>query len=396
MMRWLLSAAAVLVVVIAGLGALVALSPVTASRLLWPAIEAFVLRHEFIGMTSDGTIERGLFHLEETGVSTEAEMTAANRLIETLSPPQQQALLFEVDDLEWRRWANIHISHRQGVGLLDMDRNQQGAATGLLGASLSKKGFATAENIIKLEGHLADLKDNHVEYGEGRYWFTVMGEPSREEPWGWQVDGHHLVINYFVLGDQVVATPMFMGSEPTRAADSRFGPLSVFEEETDRGLALVNSLDENQRSMAIIEQNKTGNNARGELFQDNATVPYEGILLKDLSEESQTLARELIRTFIGRLKEPRMRVKLEEIEQYWSKTYFAWIGQTSEDGVFYYRIHSPVVMIEYDHQMPVALDGPDEPTRSHVHTVIRTPNGNDYGKDLLRQHLAAHPHQAPR
>ena len=31
---------------------------------------------------------------------------------------------------------------------------------------------------------------------------------------------------------------------------------------------------------------------------------------------------------------------------------------------------------------------------NHIHTVVRTPNGNDYGKDLLRQHLEQykHPH----
>ncbi len=34
----------------------------------------------------------------------------------------------------------------------------------------------------------------------------------------------------------------------------------------------------------------------------------------------------------------------------------------------------------------------DVPTRQHIHVVVRTPNGNDYGKDLLRQHLEAHPH----
>jgi hypothetical protein len=27
-------------------------------------------------------------------------------------------------------------------------------------------------------------------------------------------------------------------------------------------------------------------------------------------------------------------------------------------------------------------------TREHIHVVVRTPNGNDYGKDLLRQHYA--------
>ncbi len=47
-----------------------------------------------------------------------------------------------------------------------------------------------------------------------------MGTPSATEPWGWQLDGHHLIINYFVLGDQVVMTPSFFGSEPV-IADGR-------------------------------------------------------------------------------------------------------------------------------------------------------------------------------
>ena len=34
----------------------------------------------------------------------------------------------------------------------------------------------------------------------------------------------------------------------------------------------------------------------------------------------------------------------------------------------------------------------DKPSRDHIHTVVRTPNGNDYGKDLLRHHYAWHEH----
>ena len=42
-----------------------------------------------------------------------------------------------------------------------------------------------------------------------------------------------------------------------------------------------------------------------------------------------------------------------------------WIGSTGADSVFYYRIHSPVILIEFDHQSPVALQGPrGVPTRS--------------------------------
>ena len=68
---------------------------------------------------------------------------------------------------------------------------------------------------------------------------------------------------------------------------------------------------------------------------------------------------------------------------------------TEPDSVFYYRIHSPVILIEFDHQTPVGTapsPDPDAPTRQHIHTVVRTPNGNDYGKDLLRQHYLTHPH----
>ena len=70
------------------------------------------------------------------------------------------------------------------------------------------------------------------------------------------------------------------------------------------------------------------------------------------------------------------------------QTYFAWKGSVEADGVFYYRIHNPVIYIEFDHQGPVALGGPRSvATRNHIHSVVRTPNGNDYGKDLLRQHM---------
>jgi hypothetical protein len=86
---------------------------------------------------------------------------------------------------------------------------------------------------------------------------------------------------------------------------------------------------------------------------------------------------------------------MAEIEARLDETYFAWIGEISPDAVFYYRIHSPVVLIEFDHQRPVGIRHLVEtrgPIREHVHAVVRTPNGNDYGKDLLRQHYQQHPH----
>ncbi len=367
-------------------------NPVITSRIIWPSIEDHLLEEPFLGVTADGSITPGLFSIAATGVSTAPVVDAAKHFLASLNEKQRAKVLFPVDDSEWRRWANIHISTRQGVGFQDFNDTQARAATDLLRASLSAKGLATAQDIMKLEGHLADLMDDHNQYGEKRYWFTIMGEPSATQPWGWQIDGHHLVINYFVLGDQVVMTPTFMGSEPPVATAGRFAGTAILEDELEAGLALINALDDEQRAVAILSADKTANNNRGELFQDNAIVPYEGLRFDSLSPAQGEQLRALIALYIGNLRDDQAAIKMAEIEQHWNETYFAWVGESGPDSVFYYRIHSPVVLIEFDHQLPVALDGPNRPTREHVHTVVRTPNGNDYGKDLLRQHLLQHPH----
>jgi hypothetical protein len=367
-------------------------NPVITSRIVWPTIEDRMLEEPFLGVTVDGSAAPGLFPIAATGVSTAPVLDAANHFLASLSEKQRSRVLFPVDDSEWRRWANIHISTRQGLGFQDFSDSQAAAAIALLRAGLSAKGLATAKDIMKLEGHLADLMDDHNQYGEKRYWFTIMGEPSATQPWGWQIDGHHLVINYFVLGDQVVMTPTFMGSEPPVASSGRFAGTAILEEETEAGLALINALDDEQRSVAIVSADKTANNNRGELFQDNAIVPYQGMRLDSLTPAQSERARALIALYIGNLRDDQAAIKMAEIERHWDETYFSWVGETGADSVFYYRIHSPVVLIEFDHQLPVALDGPKLPTREHVHTVVRTPNGNDYGKDLLRQHLLQNPH----
>jgi hypothetical protein len=114
-------------------------------------------------------------------------------------------------------------------------------------ASLSAKGLALSKDIMKLNGTLAELANNFDEYGEWLYWITIMGDPSSTEPWGWQIDGHHLIINYFVLGDQVVMSPVFIGSEPVHAVSGKFKGTVVMQDEQDKGLAFMRSLDEPQQ-----------------------------------------------------------------------------------------------------------------------------------------------------
>lgn len=358
------------------------------------AVERNALAEPFRGVTTDGTVRPDLFGIRSTGVSTAPVKAAAEAFLAGLSDAQRRATTFGVEDDEWRRWANVHRYARQGVAFRDLDESQRALAFALLRASLSAKGLALTRDIMRLNETLAELTQRPDEYGEWLYWITVMGTPSATEPWGWQLDGHHLVINYFVLGDQVVMTPTFMGSEPVFAATGRYQGTRILEAHRTRGLQLLQSLDEAQRHVAILEATKGSNRNQSELFRDNMVIPYAGVRADRFTPQQRELLLALIAEFVGNLPEGHARVRMEEVRAHLDETHFAWVGGTGQDSAFYYRVHSPVILIELDHQTPVALPGERTPSRDHIHTVVRTPNGNDYGKDLLRQHLERHRHDA--
>jgi len=320
----------------------------------------------------------------------------ATAFLAALTPEQRGKTQFPVDDDEWRKWANVHLYPRQGVSYDQMGESQKAAAYALLAASLSAKGLKLSEDTRHLNETLGELNDNNfAEYGEGKYYLTVMGTPSTTEPWGWQIDGHHLIVNYFVLGDQVVMTPSFWGSEPAVATSGKYAGTRIMDDEQHAGLAMVRSLTPQQRERAVLEPKKTGNNIRAQLFSDNVVVDYVGVPVSSFTASQKQQLVDLIALHVGNLRDEHARVHLADVEARLDDTYFAWVGETSDDSVFYYRIQSPVVWIEFDHQTPVGLTHlypRGVPYREHIHAVVRTPNGNDYGKDLLRQHLEQQPH----
>jgi hypothetical protein len=352
--------------------------------------ERTALAEPFRGVTTDGKVQPDLFRTASTGVSTAPVKSAADAFLAGLTTAQKQATSFPVIDDEWRKWANVHRYDRQGVSFKDMDEKQRGLAFGLLQVSLSAKGLRISRDIMRLNETLAELSRRPEEYGEHLYWITVMGKPSATEPWGWQLDGHHLVINYFVLGGQVVMTPTFMGSEPVFAESGKYQGTRILEAQREKGLALVRALTEAQRKSAVLEATRTSNRNQTELFRDNVVIAYAGLRANALDARQKALLTELIAEYVGNMADGHAKVKMSEVQKHLDATWFAWIGPTEQDSAFYYRIHSPVILIELDHQTPVALPGERLPSRNHIHTVVRTPNGNDYGKDLLRQHLEQH------
>jgi hypothetical protein len=346
--------------------------------------------------TADGRLD-GLFPIRATGVSTEPLRAAADAFLATLTPAQVIRTVFAIDDSEWRRWSNVDngIYVRQGVSLREMTEAQRRAGMALVRVSLSARGLALTQNIMKTDQTLREINDDVTRYDEQLYFFTMLGQPSATEPWGWQLEGHHLVINYFVLGDQVVMTPLFVGGEPVVATTGKYAGNAILQSEQDAGLAFMRALDPSQQQAATLAREKTRDDLQAGMNQDNLVLAYQGVRAVGLSPALKTRLRGLIALYVDNLREDQARVRMQDVDAHLDETWFAWTGGTTDADPFYYRIHSPVVLIEFDHQRPVgttSINPPGRPTKAHIHVIVRTPNGNDYGKDLLRQHLAAHPH----
>jgi Protein of unknown function (DUF3500) len=348
----------------------------------------------FRGIITDGGIVSGLFAIEKTGVWLVPLVEVARSFLASLSAEQRKAACFAIDDESWRRWSNIHPwLMRHGICLADLDGNQREAALALMREAMSASGYQTARDVMRLNEHALEITGKPEEYGEWFYWVSIFGTPSPEQPWGWQIDGHHLNVNCFVLGDQLVLTPNFMGSEPVLARFGKYQGTRVFAAEEEQGYALMRALSSEERQRATI-----GKDLPSDLFtaafNDNRRIDPAGVRYDELPAEGRERLEALLATYVGRIRPGHTEIRYAEVRRHLGETHFAWIGPFDDASPFYYRILSPVVLVEFDHQSGIIYDN-DTPSRDHIHTVIRTPNGNDYGKDLLCRHYARHDHSHP-
>ena len=256
---------------------------------------------------------------------------------------------FSIDDPEWRRWSNVDngIYVRQGISLKELSRPQREAAFNLLHSSLSAKGLKLSKDLMKMDQTLREINGGAEQYDEELYFITIMGIPSEDKPWGWQIDGHHLVINYFVLGDQIVMTPTFMGGEPVVTTTGKHAGNSILQDEQNMGLSIMQSLSPDQRKDATIESRKFTDNMRGAANQDNLILDYIGLSVSGLAKSDKDSLLKLIALYVSNMKEDHADIKMDDVEKHIDETYFAWVGETSDDAIFYYLIHSPVILIEF-------------------------------------------------
>jgi hypothetical protein len=358
------------------------------------------------GVTSDGRVQPGLFHLDGPGGDTRPVTEAAQRFLAALTPEQRAKATFPLDATERRTWLNVHMYvFRHGVMLEDLPPATRRLGLDLLAASLSPRGYGQARDIMRLNHLLGEVTNSPDEFGEWPYFVSFFGDPAGDGPWAWQIDGHHLCLNCTVVGEHLLLTPTFMGSEPCHVFEGHLAGTSVFVTEERAGLDLLRSLDTAQAAKAIVRDSIHPDHLPREMqhpfdgrmvagaFQDNAVVPVEGVCAGDLSDGQRRRLLGVVAAFVGWGPEGHAGVRMAEVKAHLNETWFTWMGSTGDDGPFYYRVQSPVVLAEFDQHPGVVFDN-DVPSRNHIHTVLRHPNGGDYGADLLRQHYDRYDHQA--
>lgn len=358
-------------------------------------------RQPYVGITTDGELRGGLFGIADAGLDTASILAAARDLLDALGPADRRALTQRVDAEEWRLWTNAYpVWAPHGMLLEDASQQQRDAVLGLVSACMSARGARETRDCMRMNAVLGQVVPYYPgTLTEWMYRFSLFGVPSLDQPWGWQLAGHHLDLHCFILGRQMVFSPAFYGAEPRISDRAPYLGIRLFDAEMDRGRELMRSLEGSQRERAVLYssmlsrdlppdlKHPTEGRMRSVRGGDNMVLPYEGLCAADMSDTQRKLLTAVIDAYVGKLPESQAAARISEIERHYEETYFAWVGTDDDNAPFYYKIHSPVVLIEFDCHAGVFLSN-DEPEPFHVHTIVRTPNGNDYGRDLLRQHYA--------
>lgn len=345
------------------------------------------------GITTDGTTQTQPVPIVDPGEAapTAAMVEAAEHLVDGLSARQLEQLAYPADAHEWRSWANPEfLQHDTGLRLEELDLVSRARVLRLVKVSLSEAGFEKVRTLMWINGYLGEMIGLENVMNEASYNVALYGIPSLREPWGWQLFGHHLALNVVVHGGRMVVSPVFLGAEPSTMVESPIGPVDVFRDLIDAARGLMAGLPADKQSVAQVYKEMVdpampagrlhpGDERHlGGCFQDNRVVPVEGIRVSELDESAREQVWSIVAAFLDHLPGGPALARLREVESRQDETWFSWIGGWDADEPFYFRIQSPVIMVELDHHCGVFLSN-RTPARFHVHTGVRTPNGGDYG-----------------
>lgn len=345
-------------------------------------------------------------------------VSAANAFLSTLDAKQRETVIYSFDDPEQRkRWSNFPtpVVPRGGMNLKQMSSEQRVAAMHLLSLVLSPMGLEKVNQIRLADddfkvngsqrrppgggppngnggppgprpdgpppGQAGPWTPQHGRnsnrgdlFGSDLYYISFLGKPSTTAPWMLQFGGHHLALNITFAGNKDVMTPSLTGVQPAmfKVNGQIVRPVG---RESDKALALLQSLDAEQRKQAVLSY-RVPDLVLGP-GQDGRQIAPEGLKASSMNDKQRALLLDVIGEWAGIINETAASARMAQLKADSNDTWFAWSGptdfETGHNITAYYRIQGPHLVIEYAPQH-------DEPT-NHVHTIYRDPT-NDYGQQL--------------
>jgi len=318
--------------------------------------------------------------------SSQRMAAAARAFLNGLSADQLSSVVHpDLGDQTRTQWSNFpaSFSPRAGVPLGALSEAQRILLHDLLRASTSSQGYHKMIAAIQADQVLSDLQGGDQQFGAANYYVTVFGSPE-DTNWAWMLTGHHMTAIFTVAGDRTTFTPMFTGAQPLQNPGGLYAGWHVLPQEADRAGELLASLSSDQRSTAIISTSAPNDVIAGPGRQSSLSS-FMGIPASQLDDTQQRLLWLLVQEFVRNADADAAEAQLSLIQQSWGDTHFAWMGPSpSADARYYFRIHGPRILIEYDVQEPLSRQG------GHIHAITRDPV-NDYGADWLGLHYQETP-----
>jgi hypothetical protein len=327
---------------------------------------------------------------------TEAIAAAAQQFLQSLDEEQRKNAMLPLDTNERATWSNLPIIMVQPAGVLvkDMTDEQRRAVHRLMRATMSSQGYAKFSGIMLLDDLLHQIDSQALQSNEDRredatarafvatrsyenYAIAIFGDPG-DANWGWKIAGHHAAANFTISEGRLSFTPTFLGSSPMEVQNGRYAGLMALSQEGQRGIDFMNSLDSAQQEQATVADEATRDVFEGP-GRRNSLENHEGLQLEKLNEEQKRLLHRLIAEYLHNADHDAAHAQMAAIrEAGWEKLWFSWRGPVAADSRFYYRVHGPRILIEYNRQ-----------NANHDHSIVRDPS-NDYGEDWLGKHYEEH------
>jgi hypothetical protein len=321
---------------------------------------------------------------------------SAQAFLDSLNAEQREKAADPLDSTDRTRWHFIPVNQfpRQGLPLKEMTEPQRKLALDLLRSGLSQRGFTTTSTIMNdLEAILRDTEAaaRAAKPGAGGgmtrdpelYFFTIFGTPGNKGAWGWRVEGHHLSLHFTIAnGSAVVAAPTFWGTNPAEVREGPKKGLRALDKEQDAGRAVMMALDDAQKKTALVAEVAPNDIlTTNKVTVDPLSPP--GIAVSEMNAKQRELLMQLIAVYTDQMTPDIAAERRAEFEKAGvEKIAFAWAGPVAPGERHYYRVQGPTFVIEFDNT---------QNNGNHIHSVWRDFE-SDFGRDLLREHLAAVAH----